>query len=625
MSSSTEKMVKKSVPWVALPVVAIVSYFLGRSILVEPHPKAGDDGTHGHATGSAVKIWTCAMHPQIRRGDPGVCPICAMDLVPVRAGAEDRPASPERVALSERAKVRARIQTTPVRRLTGGAIERRLLGRVDYDETTLRTVTAWVGGRIDRLRVRVTGERVSSGQKIATLYSPEVYSAHQDLISARQQLQQLFAAATTDAQRAARVAFGAARDRLRLLGVPERELKSMEQKKRPSEQVVIRTPFGGTVIERLATEGNYVQTGAGLYRIADLSQLWVQLDAYESDLPFLGIGQRVTLTVEALPEEQFPGRITFVDPVVNQRTRTTRVRIEVKNRQRRLRPGMFAEATVQGASPSDAPDRLVIPRSAPLFTGRRSVVYVEVPGAKRPTYDARVVRLGTRMGDAYPVVAGLSEGERVVTHGAFALDADLQIQGGSSMMTMPDDRQVGSYGRVVQVSDEQQAHLAQVVERYLAMHEAFAGDRLKDAKKANAALVKSLAKVVGNSGSAFQGAWAPIARHLGTHAMHIKHAKGLAEARVGFRELSRQVATVLRVFGNPTKDVLRLAFCPMALNNEGAEWVQRSDHIQNPYFGASMHSCGAIHSTVEYGTYLPEKPEASKKSRRATRVRGHQH
>lgn len=217
----------------------------------------------------------------------------------------------------------------------------------------------------------------------------------------------------------------------------------MERADKPSERVRIRTPFGGTVIERLATQGSYVETGSGLYRVAGLSTLWVQLDAYESDLSVLKTGQQVSLRVEALPGELFEGRVTFVDPVLDPKTRTARVRIEVKNQDRRLRPGMFVEASVRSdaAAQPDEEAPLVIPATAPLFTGRRSVVYIEVEDADAPTYEARVVTLGTRMGDLYPVLSGLDEGERVVVHGAFAIDADLQIQGGDSMMSSGERKQ----------------------------------------------------------------------------------------------------------------------------------------------------------------------------------------
>jgi Cu(I)/Ag(I) efflux system membrane fusion protein len=417
-------------PWLALPIVALLAFGLGS--LQRGEEKSAEPPAHSHAHGAKETIWTCSMHPQIRQPEPGECPICGMDLIPVEGSAPGEDGE-SRVSLSERAKILARIRTVEAQRLGSGRIERRLLGRVDYDERSLRTVTAWVSGRIDRLHVSTTGERVKRGQVIATLYSPEVYTAHQDLIQARQQLERLQVGATPSASRAAQAALEAARERLRLLGVPSAEVRTMERATKPSERVRIRTPFGGTVIERIATQGSYVQTGTGLYRVADLSTLWVQLDAYESDLPVLKAGQRVSLRVDALPGEVFEGTVTFVDPVLDPQTRTARVRIEVKNRDRRLRPGMFVEASVQSeTAASETP--LVVPATAPLFTGRRSVLYVEAPDAESPTYEAREVTLGPRMGDLYPVLSGLEEGERVVIHGAFAIDADLQIQGGDSMM-----------------------------------------------------------------------------------------------------------------------------------------------------------------------------------------------
>ena len=439
MNASTQTRLGKNAPWIALPIVAILAFVLGGRLLGVSETPTMHDEEHTHEANETV--WSCSMHPQIRKSEPGQCPICGMDLIPVQGSSEDGGADARRVSLSERAKTLARIRTAEAQRLGSGRVQRRLLGRVDYDERSLRTVTAWIGGRIDRLHVSTTGERVKRGQVIATLYSPEVYSAHQDLIQARQQVERLRDGATPSSSRAAESALNAARDRLRLLGVPDGELRAMERADKPSERARIRTPFGGTVIERLATQGSYVETGTGLYRVADLSTLWVQLDAYESDLPMLNAGQDVRLRIEALPGEVFRGRVTFVDPVLDPKTRTARVRIEVKNQDRRLRPGMFVEASVQsdGAGKGAQESLLVVPATAPLFTGRRSVVYVELEDVEGPTYEARVVTLGPRMGDLYPVLAGLEEGERVVIHGAFAIDADLQIQGGDSMMSLTDD------------------------------------------------------------------------------------------------------------------------------------------------------------------------------------------
>lgn len=422
---------------------------------------ASDAADLGEARGEPTTTWTCSMHPQVRADEPGACPICGMDLVAVPMAAEPTTtgggdARPTQITLSPRARARARIRTTPVRRLGDGHAERRLLGRVEVDETAERTVTAWMGGRIDRLLVRATGERIARGQVIARLYSPEVYGAHQDLLSARAQVARLAAAGAVDARAAARAALDAAQARLRLLGVPPPELRAMARAERPTEHVLIRSPFSGTVIERIAREGTYVTTGSGLYRLADLRRLWVQLDAYESDLPLLRVGQPVWLRFAALPGRRHEGRVSFVDPVLNTRTRTAQVRVEVHNEHGELRPGMFAYAVVaaQAASGSDAATDaatdagheppLVVPATAPLFTGRRSLVYVELPNAPRPTYEARVVRLGARLaapgiGAIYPVLAGLAEGERVVVHGAFTLDADLQLRGGRGLMDIGND------------------------------------------------------------------------------------------------------------------------------------------------------------------------------------------
>ena len=611
----------------ALPVIAVfVAFLLGGLLLGGDSPPTPGHLHEGEASSGSEKaeVWTCSMHPQIRADGPGSCPICGMDLIPVESSAETDTDRPERISLSESAKIRARIRTTPVKRLHSGGTERRLLGRVDYDETRLRTVTSWIGGRIDKLQIRTTGQKVNRGQVIATLYSPEVFGAHQDLLVAKQQLQKL-AGATESARFGAELALGASRDRLRLLGVPAGEIKTMEAANKPSEQVRIRSPFAGTVIERLATEGTYVKTGTGLFQIADLSKLWVQLDAYESDLPLLSIGQEVSLHVEALPDAEFGGRVKFVDPVLNQRTRTTRVRIEVKNNDGRLRPNMFAEAIVRNGESRSVDEVLVIPDSAPLFTGRRSVVYVEVPDATSPTYDARLVKLGPKTGEFYPVIAGLQEGDRVVTHGAFTLDADLQIRGGRSMMAAPDDSSDGPLDSIVEVPKEHEAALQVAIGSYLAIHEALAADDLPAAKSAAEKLGQSAQSLDPKSPAIFRDAWSPLRRQLVSHSKHLAGTSTLDEARMPFRELSQQVATLLRIFGNPSEETVRLAFCPMALGGEGAEWVQRASEIQNPYFGSSMHSCGDIHESVAHGTYLPIKDDGSQPPPPHAPSGGHNH
>ena len=577
----------------AVRVVALlVAFSLGAFFVGgDSTPAPADHAEHVGQT------WTCSMHPQIQQGQPGQCPLCGMDLIPVSSGA---PASNQTVVLSERARALSRLRTEVVRRQSEGGAEVRLLGRIEPNETTRKNVTTWIGGRIDRLHVNVTGERVRRGATIATLYSPEVYGAHQDLIAARNQVERL--SGSSDASRKlAQAALDAARERLQLLGVPESELTTMQAADVPTRAVAIRSPFSGTVIERVATEGAYVDTGAVLYRLANLSTLWVQLDAYESDLPMLSVGQSVSLRVEGLGSGDFEGRIAFIDPTVDPQRRTARVRVEVDNPDGLMRPGMFAEATVTagGEIGEDAP--LVIPATAPLFTGKRSLVYIELETQDQLTYAPRTVRLGPRLGDVYPVVAGLTEGERVVTRGAFALDADLQIRGGPSMMSAEDDRTPPA-PVPARLPAADSAQLVPVLEHYLGVQRALAEDDLPATQDAATKLKNDVTAVTLKSPVPSQ--WPPLAKALSSHAGHITMATDLEGARGAFEPLSLAAERMLQQLGNPLSTPVKVAFCPMALGSNGARWVQQGDKIDNAYFGASMRDCGEIEATVGPGAHL---------------------
>lgn len=610
-----------------------VGFLLGAVVVGIRSCASGDAGSTdeasdphaGHDKSEKNVIWTCSMHPQIQLGEPGSCPICGMDLIPVSGGdaSSSDDDSPNRVKLSKRAQKLAMLRTTVVRRRSGSAGDVRLLGRVEPNETTLKTVTAWTGGRIDRLFVNTTGETVQAGQTIATLYSPEIFAAHQDLISASAQVERMSQGAESSL-RAAEAALGAARQRLSLLGVPDGELARMAKEKKPTTAVSIRTPFGGTVMERFATEGTYVTTGARLYSIAKLTSLWIQLDAYESDLALLSLKQSVRVEVEAYPGEDFEGVVTFIDPTINAEKRTARVRVEVDNKDGRLRPGMFAQAIVETKTEKGPDAPLVVPSTAPLFTGRRAIVYVEVPSDSGAVYEARTVRLGPRLGNLYPVVAGLSEGETIVTRGAFALDADLQIRGGNSMMYSPDDLEAGEWDTVVHVPRSDLKKIAPVVEAYLEVQEALADDDLDVTQSAATKLGEALVGAQFDSTSEATKVWGHFSKKLGTHAEYIATSDSIEHARKGFEGLSGTVVMVLRVLGNPLDKTLREAHCPMARGSQGGSWIQEGEKLDNSYFGASMLSCGDITGEVKPGEHLGA-PKATEKKSTPKPAGGHNH
>jgi Cu(I)/Ag(I) efflux system membrane fusion protein len=422
------------------------------------------------------------MHPQIKLTKPGKCPICNMDLIPIEnepQGSSDDTSDKTELTLSATAEKLAQIETTPVQR-KAVTKEIRLVGKADYDETRLTHITAWVPGRIERMFVDYKGITVNEGDHMLELYSPELLSAQEELIQAAKSLSRLKSGSAL-VRKSTEQALIAAREKLKLLGLTEAQVKDIERSGKTRDKVTIYAPSGGIVVERNATEGMYVQTGTRIYSIADLSKLWIHLDAYESDLPWIRYGQNVEFSTKAIPGRTFSGKVSFISPIVDEDTRTTKVRVNVDNTKGILKPGLFVDGVVRASiygpgkvmdaslkgkyigpmhpeivrdapgecpicgmalvpaedlgyltHPEDVEEPLVIPDTAPLLTGTRAVVYVKDPEKSR--YELREVTLGPRAGKFYIVESGLKEQELVVTKGAFKIDADLQIRGKQSMM-----------------------------------------------------------------------------------------------------------------------------------------------------------------------------------------------
>jgi len=479
---------------VALLVGAALGYLLAPRRAAAPRPRAGKaqpDQQPGKKAEPAKKptVWTCSMHPQIRQPKPGRCPICGMELIPLVEEPQGGATSLRRFVTSEAARKLMQVETSPVERKFVTATVR-MVGKVDYDETRLAYITSWVSGRIDRMYVDFTGITVRPGDHMVYIYSPDLRTGQEEFLIAWRRWQSAKRGGDADDIASAKAILDATRKKLELWGLLPAQIEQLEKSGRTDDHVTIYAPAGGIVIHKNAQEGMYVRTGTRIYTIADLSRLWVKLDAYESDLLWLRYGQQVAFTTEAYPGEEFHGRISFIDPVLNAKTRTVKVRVDVPNPEGKLKPGMFVRALVRARvaaggrvmapdlsgkwicpmHPSVVKDHagkcdicemplvtteslgfvpvrevasarpLVIPASAPLITGTRTsgaraVVYVEVPGAERPTFIGREVVLGPKAGDYYVVRHGLREGERVVTRGNFKIDSALQILARPSMMS----------------------------------------------------------------------------------------------------------------------------------------------------------------------------------------------
>ena len=426
-----------------------------------------------------VHDWTCSMHPQIRLTEPGQCPICGMDLIPVITS-DDRDLSPREIQLSPTAVKLAAIQVAPVERRFVTK-DTRMTGKVAYDETLIRNITSWLPGRLDRLYVDFTGITVTQGDHLVEIYSPELYTTQEELIQALAAVRELKKSTLSTVRETALRTVESSREKLRLLGLTEVQIHEFEKQGKPADHVTIYSPIGGIVIHKDATEGMYVTTGSPIYTVADLSRVWVLLDVYESDLEWIRYGQDIEFSTEAYPGEIFKGKIAFIDPILNNQTRSVKVRVNIPNTDGKLKPDMFVRAVVHSevaiggkvmdpslagkyicpmhpeiikdkpdvcdicgmdlvkaeslgyANPGIAEPPLIIPASAPLITGRRAVVYVKVPD-KEGIYEGREIVLGPRAGEYYHVREGIHEGEFVVVNGNFKIDSAIQILARPSMM-----------------------------------------------------------------------------------------------------------------------------------------------------------------------------------------------
>jgi membrane fusion protein, copper/silver efflux system len=366
---------------------------------------------------SKVTIWTCSMHPQIRSAEPGKCPICGMDLIPLVQNT--LPVDSEAIQLSKEAIQLANVLTTTVKRQVP-IKEIRLYGKVQADERLLQSQVAHLPGRIEKLLVNFNGENVSKGQTVALIYSPELVTAQQELIEA------------VKSKQSQPEIYGAAKEKLRQWKLTEEQISAIENSGSLKNVIEIVSGAGGIVTSIRVKNGDHVTEGTILYDLVDLSKLWVMFDAYENDLEFLKKGDELAFTLQALPGKIFNGNIVFIDPVLDPVTRVAKVRVEVDNEAGIIKPGMFATG-VASANLSGNRSTVVIPSSAVLWTGKRSIVYVKQPGTE-PVFKLRNIELGPMLGDQYVVVDGLSEGEEIVTQGAFSVDAAAQLEGKPSMM-----------------------------------------------------------------------------------------------------------------------------------------------------------------------------------------------
>ncbi len=480
----------------------------------------------------------------------------------------------------------------------------RLNGKVEADERSVYSQSSHIPGRIEKLMVNFTGEYVNKGQVIASIYSPDLVNAQEELFEARKIVE-------TEP-----LLFNSAKEKLKNWKLTDNQIAQILESGIVKEELPILADISGYVTEKKVNLGDYIMKGMAIYEIANLNSVWILFDVYESDMAWVKKGDVVNFTVQSLPGESFKSKISYIDPVIDPMTRVAKARVEINNSGLKLKPEMFVSGTVEAELPIKS-DAIIVPKTAVMWTGQRSVVYIKNTTAKGVNFMMRDVTLGPALGDGFVVNEGLQEGEEIAINSTFSIDAAAQLAGKPSMMNpeggpamtghnhgggaMPTTNETSKNTVAKQVSVSQNAKdaLKPLFTEYLVMKDALTNDNLENAKKAGSNILKT---VDGLNMALFTGeshnVWMGLSSDLKNTLQHVQHFKTLEEIRKAFQQVSNTMIGLETSF-NTNDEALYVMHCPMANNNKGADWLSISKEVKNPYYGQSMLTCGEITKEIK--------------------------
>ncbi len=542
---------------------------------------------HNHSKIVKVnKTWTCSMHPQIMQLKAGDCPICGMNLIIAENSADGLKV--DQFKLTKNAMALANIQTTIVgeKNVDGNAIK--LSGKIAENEKANAVQISYFSGRIERLNVSFTGEKISKGQLLATIYSPELYAAQQELITV---------ASLKGSQLAL---YKAVRNKLKLWKVSEKQINQIEATGKVKENFPVYSTVSGTVIEKLVEEGDYIKQGQPLLKINNLNTVWANFDVYENQIELFEKGQEVSVSTNAYANKVFKGEVDFIDPILNSKTRTVNLRVVLNNKDDVFKPGMFVSANIDGVI-NENNEALSIPESAILWTGERSVVYLKT-NPDQPVFEMREVMLGNRIENEYEVLEGLFAGNEIVTNGTFTIDAAAQLQGKKSMMNkgsngLIKDRELDAINdtfRKIDFNVSTDSSFQFIIEPYIELKDALVQSDVTLASIKSKEFRKALDKISVSERVKSNNYWSMLYKT----SKKINENVSIEYQREQFKILSEDLITMVRNF-DKVEDKLFIQFCPMADNNKGAYWLSKEEKVINPYYGKAMLTCGEVKQIIE--------------------------
>ena len=582
---------KKYIIYTGLLVVGLLFgwFFFGNSATKETEHNDSE-------TAETNQKWTCSMHPQIMQAEAGDCPICGMDLIPAETSAEGLNAN--EFKLTKNAMALANIQTSTVGNNTSKNASIKLSGKIAENEEANVVQASYFSGRIEQLNISSTAEEVSKGQLLATIYSPELFSAQQELITA---------SSFKESQPAL---YKAVRNKLKLWKISDSQIDQIETSQKVKQNFPIYATVSGTVSEKMVEQGDYVKQGQALLKITNLNTVWALFDVYENRIELFKKGQNITITKTAYPNKEFKATVDFIDPTFNSATRTVKLRVVLNNKNREFKTGMFVEGTIENTI-SDKEQSLMIPSSAILWTGERSVVYFKT-NPDEPIFEMKEITIGKQLGEQYEVIDGLERGDEIVTNGTFTVDASAQLQGKKSMMNKEGGKTItGHEGHLgmemssitknerLKVSVKFQEQLKMVFNNYIKLKDALvkddADDVIIEAKNTLSSLTKVDMKLLKDEKA--HADWMVLHKEIESSVSSISEETNIKAQRSHFKRLSMHLISAIETFGINKK--VYSQYCPMADNNNGAYWLSKQEKVINPYFGEAMLTCGEVKQVIE--------------------------
>lgn len=577
-----------------------VGWFVKPTAHIDARTTHGHDASSTMATDTKEEIWTCSMHPQVRQNEFGLCPICEMDLIPLETDMSND--DPTILKMTNAAAKLAQIETTIVggSSKVGGAdvITSQTIqvdGTVEMDERSINSQATHVFGRIESLLVNFKGDYVKEGDKIATIYSTELLSASQELITAAKFDNKVQGLKDASIQK------------LKNWKISEAQIQQILDSGKAIETIDIYADHSGYVLQKKVSQGDYVRQGQALFTVGRTGRLWLIFNVFESDLANIRNGQSISFTTPSVPDKLYETKVSYIDPLLNSASRTATIRAEINNTGNKLKPGMLIEgeiiATSQRTTKEGKSTAIAIPSSAVLWTGDKSVVYVKLEDTEVPSYQFREVSVLSKSGSQTIISSGVQRGEEIVTHGAFSVDAAAQLTNNMSMMNRDVTIKKDKIDKVPNYQDETpqafKQQLNQVANGYIELKDALVATDASQAMGKATALKDLYEKVdmtiVKGDAHLY---WMDQLNSLTAHTQNIIESEDVEYQRKQFGFISDALINAISAFGTEG-NALYVQHCPMAFSNEGADWIATEEQIQNPYFGDKMMKCGIVKKTFK--------------------------